>query len=262
MLTSTTRAGRIAVGAAVLALAVVPAAIAGKGGKGGVIPTSSSTKSGCTQNAPRITVQNTYGWGQSGSWGLPGQQLGYQIQVADLDAGCGSASFVMSVSAPAGFPVSVPTNTVSLKPGTSAYLWAYVTSPSGAVDGDYPLTVAVARSTTGAAPEASSTTYFKVYSSDTTAPTLFWPNPSDGATLSGTSYNVVVYSNDDHAMQKIELYIDGAYRTAFACEDIAYNCALSYKWSLRRVHGQHTATFKSYDWMGNVAAMTVTFSVS
>jgi hypothetical protein len=70
-----------------------------------------------------------------------------------------------------------------------------------------------------------------------------------------------VYSNDDHAVERIELYIDGSYRTTMKCDGIDYNCALSYKWSLRRLRGQHTATFESYDWMGNPAEKTVTFTV-
>jgi Bacterial Ig domain/NPCBM-associated, NEW3 domain of alpha-galactosidase len=220
---------------------------------------AAGTTSGCTPSAPQIGVQNTYGWGQSGSWGLAGQQVGYQIQIIDEDSGCSSSSFLMSVSAPTGFSVNVPTSTVSLKPGGYAYLWAYVTSPDGAADGDYPLTVSVTRA---AAPGAAATTYYKAYSTDTTAPTLFWANPGDGVTLSGSSYNVAVWSSDDHAVQRIELYIDGAYRTTTTC-GVTYNCALSYKLSLRRMHGQHTATFKSYDWMDdlNVGVETVTFTV-
>jgi len=229
-----------------------------RGGGGGGAASQSSATSGCTPSAPQVLVQNVYGWGKSGSWGLQGQKLGYQVEIINSDSGCASTSFVLSVSAPSGFSVDVPTSTVSLKPGGYAYLWADVTSPSDALDGDYPLTVTVTRA---AAPGAAATTYYKVYSTDTTAPTLFWWNPWDGAILSGSSYNVVVYSNDDHAVQRIELSIDGSYRTATTCGGIDYNCALSYKWLLRRVRGQHTATFKSYDWMGNSATKTVTFTV-
>ncbi len=267
MATSRTPLIRIALVGTLLALALVPAALADQGAKPSartkMTAAGNSATSGCAPSAPGVAVQNTYGWGQSGSWGYPGQRLGYQIRVDDLDSGCGATSFVMTVSAPDGFTVQVPTSTVSLKSGTSAYLWAYVTSPGTAADGDYPLTVTVTRSATGAA--ASQSTLYKVYTlaSDSTAPTLFFPNPWDGATLSGSSYNVVVWSNDDHAVQRIELYIDDHYRTTATCDDVAYNCALSYRWSLRHVqHGQHTVTFESYDWNGNPSALTVTFTVS
>ena len=91
-------------------------------------------------------------------------------------------------------------------------------------------------------------------------PTLFWPSPVDGTTISGRSYNVAVTSSDDHAVKKIDLYLDGAYASTTSCDDITYICQLNYSWSPRT--GQHTATFKSYDWMGNVGALTVSFTVS
>jgi hypothetical protein len=106
---------------------------------------------------------------------------------------------------------------------------------------------------------ASFTSYYKVYSSDTAAPTLYWPSPSDGATVSGRSYNVAVSSNDDHAVKTIALSIDGVSKTATTCAGVSYACQLNYSWSTSR--GQHSATFTSTDWMGNVSVMTTTFTV-
>jgi hypothetical protein len=165
------------------------------------------------------------------------------------------------MSAPGGFSVSIPTTTISLKSSSSGYLWAYVTAPSVVADGDYALTL-IAQRVGISPPSLPDTTYFKVYSSDTTAPTLYWSNPGDGTTISGRSYNVVVSSRDDHAVKQIELYLDNGYVSTTVCEDIAYSCQLGYKWSLRGVSGPHTATFKSYDWMGNVGVLTVSFTVS
>ena len=122
--------------ALVLALALVPAALAGKGGNGG----STGSTSGCTQSAPRASIDNTWAWGTPGSWGLPGQQLKYAIDVFNNDVGCGSSSFVVKMSAPSGFSVSMPSSTITLNSASSAYVWANVTSPAGAADGDYPLT--------------------------------------------------------------------------------------------------------------------------
>jgi len=239
--------------AVVLALALVPAAIAAKGGHGG-----GGGGTSCTQNAPTVAVQNNWQWGDSGSWGLPGQRIAYMILLNNTDSGCRSSTFTLTVTAPSGFSVSVPTSTVSLGSGSYAYLWAYVTSPVGVAGGDYTLTVSAAR-TNG--PSASAATAYKLYSSDTTAPTLFWPNPGDGTTISGRSYNLTVSSSDDHAVKKIDLYLDGAYVSTTTCDDITYICQLNYSWSPRT--GQHTATFKSYDWMGNVGTpLTVSFTVS
>jgi hypothetical protein len=242
----------------VLALALVPAAFAGKGGGGGHGGGGGGGTS-CTQNAPGIVVQNNYGWSQWGSWGLPGQQLGYFIQVINYDVGCSSSTFTISLSAPSGFSVSIPTSTIGLASGKSGYLWAYVTSPSSTADGDYPLTATVVRS--GAPASTGSVgTYYKVYSSDSVAPTLFWPNPGDGSTVTGRSYNVSVSSSDDHAVKKIDLYIDNVYKTETLCDDVSYTCQLNYSWS--PTAGQHTATFKSYDWKDNVGVSTVSFTVS
>jgi hypothetical protein len=231
--------------ALVLAFALVPTAFAGKPGG-----------SRCTPNAPTVVVDNNYGWGQSGTYGLPGQRLTYAVDVFNNDVGCGSSTFAVSFSAPSGFSVSFPTSSISLKSGSSGYLWAYVTSPTTAANGDYPLVATATRAGTS----GSFTSYYKVYSSDTVAPTLFWPNPGDGQTITGRSYNFTVSSNDDHSVKQIELYVDGAYTTTTQCDDIAYTCQLYYKWSMGSP-GQHTATFKSYDWLGNVAVMTVGFTV-
>jgi Big-like domain-containing protein len=238
--------------ALVLVLVVVPSALASKGG--------GRTSSSCTPATPGVAVQNSIGWNQTGSWGLQGQRLGFQIQVSDLDSGCGSATFVMKVSAPSGFTVSVPTSTVSLRAGSSVYLMAYVTSPGVIADGGYPLTVTVTRSGTGAA--TSQVTYYNVYSSDSAAPTLWYNNPADGEVVSGSSYTFAVWSRDDHAVQRVELYIDGAYQTTTTCDDVTYICALNYKWSLGKRQGSHTATFEAYDWLGNIGSLTVSFTVS
>jgi hypothetical protein len=244
--------------ALVLALALVPAAIAGKPGGGGGT-TSSSTTSGCTQSAPRAAVDNTWAWGSPGSWGLPGQQLRYAINVINNDVGCSSSSFAVKVSAPTGFTVSMPSSTITLNSASSGYAWAYVTSPTTATNGDYPLTVAVERAGTA---NAAATSSYKVYSSDTVAPKLYWTNPSDGGALSGRSAYVGFASSDDHAVKQLDLYVDGVSKASKLCDNISSECQLSYNWSIRRVRGQHTATYKSTDWMGNVATQTATFTVN
>jgi hypothetical protein len=229
---------------------LVPAALAAK----------DSRTSGCTPNAPRTSIDNTWAWGAPGSWGLPGQQLAYAIDVFDNDVGCGSSTFVISMSTPAGFSASIPQNTITLNSASTGYLWAYVTSPIGIADGDYPLTITVQRA--GESSTTISTSAYKVYSSDTTAPTVFGPNPWNGSAISGRSYLVGVSSNDDQAVRKIDLYLDGAYTSTALCDDISPTCQLSYNWVIRRVRGQHTATFKSYDWLGNVGVLTTSFTVN
>jgi hypothetical protein len=222
---------------------------AGGGGHGG----------SCTVKAPLVNVDNTWAWGQKGSFGLAAQQLTFAINVINYDVGCGSSTFTINVTAPGGFSVSVPTSSVSLKSSTSGYLWAYVTSPAATPDGDYPVTVTVQRSGTSTNTAATST-YYKVYSSDSVAPTLFWPSPGDGMAVNGGSFNFSVSSTDDHAVKSIELSIDGAYRSTTACDNISSTCQLSYTGSV--ASGPHTASFKSLDWLGNVGVLTTTFTAN
>jgi hypothetical protein len=240
------------IGALVLALALVPAALAAK---------SNGGAGSCTASAPAVWVENTWAWGATGAWGQPGQQLSYEIGIANYDSGCSSSSFVINLTAPNGFSVSIPTNSITLSSGAIGYLWAYVTSPGAVADGNYPLTITATRASSPT-DTASSTSYYKVYSSDTVAPTVYWPNPDNGAAISGRSLGVVVSSADDHAVKKIDLYLDGAYTSTTNCADVSSVCQLYYKWAIRGVHGTHTATFKSYDWMGNVGVLTTTFSVN
>jgi hypothetical protein len=192
---------------------------------------------------------------------LPGQQLTYLIKVVNNDVGCSASSFALSLSGPAGFSVSLPTSTVNLKSPAVISVLAYVTSPSVIADGNYPLTATVQRAGTSNT-TASSTSYYKVYSSDITAPTLYWANPADGQTLTGGSFRFAVSSNDDHAVSKIELYVDNAYVSTTVCGGVSYNCQFGTDWSLSGRQGPHTGTFKSYDFMGNVADLTVNFTVS
>jgi hypothetical protein len=256
--------------AAALVLVVVPTAFADKGGNKGAGSTTAastaakpsgggSTGGSCTASAPRASIDNTWAWGAPGSWGLPGQQLKYAIDVFNNDVGCGSSSLTVSLSAPSGFTVSMPSATITLGSASTGYVWAYVTSPAGAAAGDYPLTATVQR---GGVTGSSSNSWYKVYTSDTVAPKLFWENPANGGTLSGRTANVGFGSSDDHAVKRLDLYLDGALVASTACDDISSDCQLSYNWSIRRVSGMHTATFKSTDWMGNVAADTASFSVN
>jgi hypothetical protein len=220
----------------------------GHGGTGGTT---------CTPGTPGVSGQNTWAWASVGSFGLAGQQLTYRFDVTNYDVGCGTSSFVVSVSAPSGFSVSTPTATINLASGGSGSMTTSVTSPAGIADGDYPLDVTVVRAGTSAT--GSLTTYYKVYSSDSAAPTLYWPSPGNGQTISGRSFWIQVSAVDDHLVRKVELDIDNVAMPTTVCDGIPYSCSLYYSWATSK--GQHTATFKAYDWMGNVSTLSVTFTV-
>jgi hypothetical protein len=242
----------------VVAMATLPAFAATIAG---AAPGNGGTRT-CTPSAPRASIDNTWAWASPGSWGMPGQQLTYAIDVFNNDVGCGSSSFVVTVSAPNGFSISIPSSTIALSSASTGYVWAYVTSPATAADGNYPLSATVVRAGSSSSTASSDTSYYKVYSSDTVAPKLYWENPPDGGTLSGRTAYVGFTSSDDHAVKKLDLTIDGVSVGKVLCDNISSDCQVSYRWSIRRVHGLHTATFKSTDWMGNVTTETVTFTVN
>jgi hypothetical protein len=251
---------------AALMIVALPAMAAkgggGKGHGGGGGGGGGTTTGGCTAGAPRVSIDNTWAWGSWGAWGMPGQTLSYAINVGNNDLGCGSSTFVVDLTAATGFSVSIATNTISLASASSGYVWANVTSPSGAADGNYPLVASVQRAGTSGSAVASETSYYKVYSTDTVAPKLYWMNPSDGGTLSGSSTYVGFSSSDDHAVKRLDLTLDGVSVGSKLCDNISYDCQISYKWSIGRVSGQHTATYTSTDWMGNVSTQTANFTVN
>lgn len=249
----TYRTPRIAlpVVSATVVLALVPVALAkGKPGGGG-----GGGGGSCTAGASTVSVDNNWSWSGNGTYGLPGQKLQYMIHITNN--GCSSATFTVGVSAPSGFTVSLPESSITLGAKTVGYLSAYVTSPAGAADGDYPIDVSM---TSSGSTVFSFTSWYKVYSSDSAAPSLFWPAPGDGAVVSGRSYNVGIQATDDHSVKSVAVYIDGALKQTTACNDISYTCQSVYTWAPKT--GAHTATFTSTDWLGNVATETVSFTVS
>lgn len=87
-------------------------------------------------------------------------------------------------------------------------------------------------------------------------------NPSNGGSLSGRTSYIGFASSDDHVVRQLRVFLDGSLVASTVCERVSYECQLSYRWSIRRVHGQHAATFESTDAMGNVTTQTNTFTVN
>ncbi len=217
---------------------------------------------GCTPAAPRVAVQNTYAWASWGSYGMAGQTLQFQVSVSNYDAGCRASTFVLDVSAPDGFSVSLPEDTVSLRSGRTAYLSAWVTSPNGADNGDYQIVASAVRSGSTAEAAASGdsfTSYYMVYSSDGAPPDLYWATPGDGSSIDGRSYNISVSARDNRSVKKIELFLDDALAETMNCDGISFSCQLVHRWST--TDGSHTATFRARDWMGNISSLTNNFTV-
>jgi hypothetical protein len=230
-----------------------------------VVWKSLAATTSCTPRNPGVAVNNTYAWAQWGSYGTAGQQLTYAANVINYDIGCASSTFTLTATAPTGFSVTIPTSTITLKTASQGYVYATITSPNPIADGDYPLNFTVTRSSPTAS-SGSGTSYYKVYSSDTAAPSLYFPAPYDGAVISSRkgakTYNFQIEANDNRSVKNIDTYIDGNRVASYACQDIAYSCGSTYQWPLRGQTGAHTAMFKAYDWFGNVGTYNANFSVN
>ncbi|HEX5938207.1 MAG TPA: hypothetical protein VFZ75_11050 [Actinomycetota bacterium] len=236
-----------------IALIAIVALLAGPAAAGG-----KRAGEACAPVAPRASIDNSFAWGSKGSWGTPGEQLRFAINVFNNDTGCGSSTFGVTVSAPDGFSVSAP-STVTVGSTSSVYVWASITSPAGAADGDYPVSATVQRSGVLSAP---ATSWYKVYSSDSSAPELNWINPADGGALSGRTAYVGFSSKDDHVVRRLRVILDGTLVATTLCDGVTFDCQVSYKWTIRRVRGPHVATFESVDAMGNLSTSTSTFTVN
>lgn len=235
---------------ALVALVAGPAVAGGKSASGG--------GGTCSPAAPRASIDNTYAWGAKGAWGQRGETLTFAVNVFNMDTGCSSSTFDVSLDAPDGFAVSIPAS-VTVASASSTYVWAEVTSPASAADGDYRLVASVWRQgTAGQSGESS----YKVYSSDSVGPELNWINPSNGGALSGRTAYVGFSSKDDHVVRRLRVFLDGSLVATKLCDGVTFDCQVSYKWSIRRVRGQHVATFDSLDGMGNLSTSTSTFTVN
>lgn len=219
----------------------------------------------CVTGTPGVFPQNSSSHSVSGTYGLPGQQLKYIIGITNYDKNCSASIFTLNVAAPAGFVVSNPSTTISVNSASQAFVTVYITSLSSAADGDNPITVTATRASTPSS--STATTYYRVYSSDITAPVLYWTYPGDGQTISAGkgksgSYSYISFeSQDDHAVKMVEVYVDNVLLSTVNCENISPECGVSYKWPIKGQNGQHTATFKAYDWKGNVGSQVNSFTV-
>lgn len=219
----------------------------------------------CVPGTPGVFPQNTYAWAALGSYGMPGQQLKYVTALTNYDKNCSSSVFTVTTTSPSGFVVSNPISTVTVNSASSVYLTTYVTSPNPVADGDYPLIITATR-TISPVP-STATTYYKAYTTDTTPPKVYYTYPDDGQILTagkgktGSSTRVSFESSDDHAVKKVEVYVDNALLSSVNCENISSTCGISPLWPLKGHSGAHTATYKSYDWFGNVTTQVNSFTV-
>lgn len=90
---------------------------------------------------------------------------------------------------------------------------------------------------------------------DTTPPDVYFSAPGDGESVRRT-VQVVVGADDDRALSRVELYIDGSLKRS----DVA---GFSYSWNTRKESsGSHTLTVMAWDEAGNESSASIQVTVS
>lgn len=88
---------------------------------------------------------------------------------------------------------------------------------------------------------------------DSIAPIVSITSPLNGAKLKGSSTTIKANATDNVGVIKIELYIDGVFKSQTTAS------SLTYKWNFRTAaNGAHTILVKAFDAAGNVGTKQIT----
>ena len=207
---------------------------------------------------PVSSSRTPTGWGQWGSWGKPGQQVGILRPGDQLRRRLQLVELHGQPVRPHWVPPFRFRRDSRACAGASGYLWVYATSPGTAADGDYPLTATVVRrrgvsvGTRRQAPPSATTRC--------TRPTASLRRSSGRIPATGRQSPAAPTTWLSHratTMRSRRSISTSTMCTSLRCSATTppYTCQLNYSWSLGGATGQHTATFKSYDWMDNVGVL-------
>ena len=131
----------------------------------------------CAPLAPKVTVSST------SYSGLAGRTFSYTVAVQDNDsAPCGSSSFNLNATAPAGWTASVEPTSLSLGPGQTGTATLTVTSPNSATNGTYSVNVNAADNFTLGHSAAANATV-TIQSSGSISPIKLTASAKNGKTL-------------------------------------------------------------------------------
>jgi hypothetical protein len=234
--------------------------------------TSFAARATCIPDQPVARFQNTYKWASWGTNAKAGERVGYLASVTNFDQNCGTSTFNITVTAPDGFLVENAIQTVTLDSGTNRDystinkdFEVYITSPAGLGDGDYPITITATKqdgTTNKSATDATS--YYKVYSVDTTAPTMMWKSDLNGKTVSVSDRTLQISHNstDNKRVKQVQILIDGSVVASRDCTThVGYSCDTRYDLDLRKNKGVHNLVLSATDFSGNTLKNEQTFTV-
>ena len=110
-------------------------------------------------------------------------------------------------------------------------------------------------------PLSSQSIQYFTQTTDTTAPSTSFSQPSSGATVIG-SQPVNIFASDNIGVTKVEFYVDGALKSSLTTANGGTN-TYSFTWDSTKVtNGSHTLMSKAYDAAGNVGTSSISVTVS
>lgn len=194
----------------------------------------------CVRAAPLITVT------PASQSAVAGATVNYTVSVTNTNPSlCGTSTFNLTQTLPAGFSGSFGNAAPSIAAGASASATWSVSSTAQVGAATYTLTASAADATGGLAASAHASDIVYV---DTAAPTVDITSPLNGATLSPSRITIAAAASDDMGVQSVEIYVDGVL--------LARDTAAPYTatWNARKAGiGSHTILVRAIDGAGNRA---------
>ncbi len=208
--------------------------------------------SACVRNAPTVSIA------PASKTGSAGTSLPYSVTVTNRNStACGTSTFALSQSLPAGFSGSLGAASLAIPAGSSVGTNWSVASSTAVADATYTLTASAADSATGAAVAAHASAVVYSATPDTTPPTIAIVNPTASATLSGNKTTISATASDASGVQAVEFYVDGTLLSRDTGAPYSAN------WNLRRTGaGAHSIRVRAVDTRGNASEQTIVVTVT
>lgn len=196
----------------------------------------------CVHANPTVTIS------PSTQTQLPGQVLGYKLNITNKDSlACGSSTFSVAPTLPAGWATNLGTFSVPLAPLNSYYTELspnlMVTSSATATPGTYTITETVINTSAPVFQDSTLANYV-VPVPDSTPPTVVITAPANGAVLTSPGSVTIIASATDSesGVNDIGILIDGIQK--YTC----FTASCSYGWNLKNVTaGAHMISVRAYD---------------
>jgi hypothetical protein len=202
----------------------------------------------CVRNAPAVSVA------PGSQTGSAGASLAYSVTVTNKNsAACGTSTFAVSQSLPAGFAGNLGATSLAIAAGSSVSTNWSVNSSTAVADATYTLTASAADSATSMNVAAHASAVIYTPPPDTTGPALTIVSPSNGAKIAGNKATITATATDASGVAAVEFWVDGVLLARDTGTPYSAN------WNTRKVSaGTHTILVRAIDTRGNKSEQTIT----